>query len=375
MISLYIYSENDLISMQLNLIDIINSITAFLLIIFIIFLVHKGRRKRSNLILALFFFSELIGYIDYFIMFHPEIFKIQSNYLFSALKSSGFLWGPLLFLYIKSLTGKIDLKSFILHFFPFIVSLPGIITISLIVSERTVNYRIIYFIFLLGSLQVFIYNIFSLLLLHRYQKKMRQDVNSQEFVWLKIILAGYIIACFTSQLLLIGISLIHIIHPFWNFITYIIFFIFFSILFYKAMISPYIFIMPENKLKYLSSKLTSDLAQVYLEKITGYMEQEKPYLDTNLTIGILSQELGISEKNISQVINQFRNQHFYDFINSYRVEEAKRLLSGALKSSDTIMGIAFDSGFNSKTTFNVAFKKFTGTSPTGYREQVLKKDH
>ena len=101
------------------------------------------------------------------------------------------------------------------------------------------------------------------------------------------------------------------------------------------------------------------------------MQNRKPYLESDLTLLKLSQQIGISTHNLSQVINEKLDMNFYDFVNKHRVEEAKRLLIDPAKQPLTILAIAEEAGFNSKTTFNSCFKKFTSTTPSEYKRHNL----
>ena len=83
----------------------------------------------------------------------------------------------------------------------------------------------------------------------------------------------------------------------------------------------------------------------------------------------LADKLQFPSYQVSQAINEGMDKTFYDLINDYRVEEAKRLLSGPQSNNYTILSIGFAAGLNSKTTFNTVFKKFTGVTPTDFRKK------
>ena len=99
------------------------------------------------------------------------------------------------------------------------------------------------------------------------------------------------------------------------------------------------------------------------------MEQDKLYRETELTLQQLSDKLQLPTYQVSQAINEGMKRNFYDLVNSYRVEEAKRLLKDRKSMNYTILSVGFDAGFNSKTTFNTVFKKFTGYTPTAFRNR------
>ncbi|KAA2241500.1 AraC family transcriptional regulator [Chitinophaga agrisoli] len=104
-------------------------------------------------------------------------------------------------------------------------------------------------------------------------------------------------------------------------------------------------------------------------RITLVMEQEKLYQETELTLQHLADKLQLPSYLVSQAINEGMNKNFYDLVNGLRVEEAKRLLQDARNKHYTVLSVGFEAGFNSKTTFNTVFKKFTGLTPSVFREQ------
>ena len=96
------------------------------------------------------------------------------------------------------------------------------------------------------------------------------------------------------------------------------------------------------------------------------MEQEKLYRETDLTLQNLADKIQLPSYQVSQAINEGMKMNFYDLVNGYRVEEAKRLLLDEKNKNFTILSVGFEAGFNSKTTFNTVFKKFTGLTPTEF---------
>ncbi len=98
------------------------------------------------------------------------------------------------------------------------------------------------------------------------------------------------------------------------------------------------------------------------------MQNDLLYLEDDLSLKKLSESMSVSENHISETLSQFLDTNFYHFVNKFRVEHAERNL---LSSNKTIAEIAFASGFNSKSTFNTAFKKITGLTPTAFRNQHI----
>src|ERR1700752_3458676 len=119
--------------------------------------------------------------------------------------------------------------------------------------------------------------------------------------------------------------------------------------------------------KYEKSTLTPERSERYLEKLLNLMEKDRPFTDSSLTIQKLAQKLSVPPNHLSQTINERLSQTFSDFINSYRVEEAKRKLIDPAFRHLSILGIAEEVGFNSKSSFNSVFKKHTHMTPSELR--------
>jgi len=122
--------------------------------------------------------------------------------------------------------------------------------------------------------------------------------------------------------------------------------------------------------KYRRSGLDRDSSRMFLEELTRHMNASKPYLDGDLVLPQLAQQLGISPNYLSQIINEQLNLNFYDFINGYRINEAKRLMRDPDQKNINILHIALESGFNSKSAFYTAFKKATSMTPTQFRKSL-----
>lgn len=100
------------------------------------------------------------------------------------------------------------------------------------------------------------------------------------------------------------------------------------------------------------------------------MESEQLYLDPDLSIDDIAELMHISSKELSQTINQSFGRHFFDFVNSYRIEEAKRMLLDS-RNSMTIQEIMYAAGFSSKSSFNTIFKKKTNKTPSQFRQMAI----
>ena len=123
----------------------------------------------------------------------------------------------------------------------------------------------------------------------------------------------------------------------------------------------------EAEKKYKRSGLTDERAGVLHGRLVELMEAKRPYADSSLKLNHLARMAGMSPNHLSQVINEVREQNFYDFVNGYRIEEAKKVILDPDRAEATILSIAYEVGFNSKSAFNAAFKKHTGTTPSQFR--------
>ncbi|WP_395046430.1 helix-turn-helix domain-containing protein [Flavobacterium sp.] len=121
-----------------------------------------------------------------------------------------------------------------------------------------------------------------------------------------------------------------------------------------------------NKEKYIN-KIDEKLVTEIQEKINVLFETRKIYTNPDLTLSILAKELNIRPQLLSQFINDNLNKSFTQFINEYRIDEAKRLLKESTQFK--IDAVGFESGFNSSSTFYSSFKKITGTTPSNYQKR------
>ncbi|NQT27376.1 helix-turn-helix transcriptional regulator [candidate division KSB1 bacterium] len=153
-----------------------------------------------------------------------------------------------------------------------------------------------------------------------------------------------------------------------------------SEVFLTADVSASMHILPEMKSqdavlhsgdKYGKSGLSAERAKQIEQLLLHIMDSDTLYTDPNLTLPQLADRLEVSPHNLSQVINVQLNQNFFDLINRYRIDKVKQDLIDSDKKQYTILAIAFDAGFNSKTSFNTIFKRHIGLTPSEFRKQNL----
>jgi AraC-like DNA-binding protein len=126
-------------------------------------------------------------------------------------------------------------------------------------------------------------------------------------------------------------------------------------------------IKPESKP--VKQRLTEEQSTQLKMQLEHLMQTEKVYLDNELSLPQLAKEMSISTHDLSYLLNEGFGTSFFRFVNTYRVEEAKQLMLSEKHRHLNLLGIAYSAGFNSKTTFNTAFKKETGLSPSEFMKE------
>ncbi|SEP97754.1 helix-turn-helix domain-containing protein [Neolewinella agarilytica] len=302
------------------------------------------------------------------------------------------LLGPLIYLYAKASTQRsfrLQLRDF-LHVTPFLFFL--IIDWDFLVisgPEKYAHYEnlIIRGVYpmpvwerLAKVLVSSVYFLLSIRFIFRYQKHLSATSTSIDRTYSQWLLL------FSSVLLVPLVIIALVAFTQYEVVSVTIFafcFVFFIIVVYAAaLLKPRLFHRFPNQMesesaqeiaqkKYESSNLRESQKEQMVNKLLTYVTTEKPYLEPELTLGQLAEQVDIPSHYLSQIINEKIQQSFGDFINSYRVEKAKAMLTDDNYSHFTIIATAYEAGFNSKTAFYEAFKKFTGSTPSKYRKSLI----
>lgn len=129
-----------------------------------------------------------------------------------------------------------------------------------------------------------------------------------------------------------------------------------------------IFPTPSAKPKTKTSALDENTAKAYMTRLNEFIEQESPFLNPTLTLRSLAEQIEIHPNQLSWLLNEQTGKNFNTFINQLRIEHFKKLVVDANNSHISLIGLAYESGFNSKTVFNTIFKKETGMTPKEYQK-------
>ncbi len=274
------------------------------------------------------------------------------------------LIGPLLRWYVLAMIRpnfKL-LRSYFLELLPFSL----VFIMSFFVTKNWFDSNNKQAIIVFGSVLIFIYLHFMFYILisgrvlqkvKKYYKDGLQTKFQKAIIeWLEVLIIGFIIIWVSYFLNIIEDAVPYIIGP----IMYSIVVYFLSYKVFQLKITD----IDGNVFKANDNKLL-------FHEISKLVTEEKLYLESDVSLSSISKLIGQSSQKTSEIINQCANQNFNDFINYYRVQEAKKLLLDENNKNFTISSIAFDTGFSSLSSFNGAFKKFVGKTPSTYKKSNI----
>jgi AraC-like DNA-binding protein len=372
--------------------DILLIIGVFQALIMASLLVAKKSKATSDYML----FSLILVYgLTLFLAF-VEVYNRGNGFPFPFFIQSStpfiFLHGPLMWFYIRSLTRqKFGFRPLhLLHFLPFLAvllllskSFYWLPSDQKILMETGEVFRSdIFFpvIIVLIAISTQGYNFWGLRMLNRYKRGIESWFSKLEDVdhrWLKhlliisIIFYSIISSLYIADYLLNLMSYDMLQIAGYSFASLFIIFIgFYGYRRGNIFSSPSISIDIEKKaeLNHNTSALDQKEKE-FIDSLLHWMKHQKPYLDPELTLGELASQVNASADYLSEILNGRLKRNFFDFINHYRVEEFKTRCLDQQYHNQKILSIAWDSGFNSKATFNRVFKKVTGLTPGEFQSK------
>ena len=344
---------------------------------------RNGRKWLAWLLLALGIasifhaFNELSFYLDF-----PHLIRLNWGLTL--------IYGPLLFLYVRQLTQdevKLTREDF-LHFSPYLLNLILLLPFFLQEGESKIQildyftaiitrgmdiYRPYYYLLQIGiALWGWNYTLKCLPLLRSYRKRLLAnygDIEKRQLNWMESIVYGFM-----------GLFVLFVISLALNFTTTypdfdheqyfylgsfaLVYWMTFKSVKLEGNMAP-------SQAEVTSSSNTTKLLDVdtkQKDQLLAYMREEKPYLNSELTAVDLAKSLGLTRHQLSQILKEQVGKNFYDFINTYRVDAFKSHLEDPAFSNYNLLGIALESGFKSKSSFNAIFKKVTGMTPSQYKK-------
>lgn len=356
-------------------------INFFLLLI----LITKKGKTLADFILAAWLFFIGIHTILYVLSLQPAS-ESTIHWIVGLSAPFILIHGPFLYLYTAASTNAFSFKkkTWLFHFWPFVVSILTLMPLYLMSAKEKMdlyntggaayqnfNSILLIFIYVTGLIYIFL----SFHLLRKHKKNIGNQFSYEEKInlnWLRYLIYG---------LLVIWIIIIVLKK---NSLIYGSGVVFVTILGYLGIRQVGIFGMNAVSLnnesqpleaeipkkKYANSGITVEQANEIHQQLIQLMETEKFYTEPELSLNILAAKLSVHPNYLSQVINEKEGVSFFDYINTLRVNEFKRLVQEKDQSQFTLISIAYDCGFNSKSSFYKNFKKVTGQSPTDYINQL-----
>ena len=290
------------------------------------------------------------------------------------------LIGPLVLFYVRALTEpEFHLRSRnLVHFILFIlvlgIYLPYYLSHIDTLSDQGISDTTGRIITWIVIVHITLYLFISYRILRTHLKRIKSTFSSIEKVslsWLRVLLGGFFVLWIIALFVEFNGGRDHSMNSFWLLVSLLMYLIGYMGLRQPEIFSPgYLKDMPNrNRKKYEGSTLTQDMATQYLNRLIHFMETQKPFRK-DLTLYHLAKQLSISPHHLSQIINEKLHQNFFEFVNSYRVEEVKRLIADPQTKHFNITTLGLDAGFQSISAFHSTFKKYTGMTPTQFKRSI-----
>jgi AraC-like DNA-binding protein len=363
--------------MKFDLIQIISAIAicqSLLLAIFFIIL-KKGMRLSNILFAFLMVIFSILIFCSLILSGEIPTFKLDFIKIIVMCAQLAFLVGPLFYLYLKALLDpKYSFKKQeLIHVVPFLVFFAFFLYNVLFCYELYVWHA---HVRIFKSSAVLCQNLFYLFLsVYTIRKSgiaipqsLFKMSNDSRINWILILIIGFVIFWLIDlhSFIVLEAGRYYSKCPYKHSLYFISFFVFQNFVLLVILKKAELF----TKLNFSENgKLNDAIKKRYLKKFMRYMDANEPYLDSDISQETIARELNIPIKYLSILITKSYGQNFRDFINSHRIKKSKALFNDShLNGNKTILEIAYSVGFNSKSTFNSAFKKFTGLTPTKYRK-------
>jgi AraC-like DNA-binding protein len=369
--------------------DAVFTIGIFLSFFIAFLLLTKKQKALTDKILAAWVSFIGIHLLSYY-LYHLGYWE-QNPHLIGITAPFPLLHGPMLFLYTRySLlnTKKIMLKDYfhltpvvaaylyMTPFFFFYSAEKKIMVDNGLIDDYSLFSNVLLIAFFVSGIT---YSVLSYKQLNKHKRLLKANFSYEDKInlnWLKYCIWGIGLIFLTGSIIIILREGIGIVFPFnadLIFYTMIVVFIFslgffgirhqdmFSDSTNKQLVKP---LNAKTPAKYQRSGLKVEKAGQIHKKLLDFMNTEKPFLNPKLTLSNLADSIAVSPNQLSQIINQYEQVNFHDFINQYRVEEFIRIARE--NTSYSFLAIALDAGFNSKSSFNGVFKKHKGMTPSQY---------
>lgn len=349
--------------------------------LFFLMLTKKGKNSADRILT-----TWLFAIATHILFFYLRISEQLPPELLGVEMPFPLLHGPFLFLYTRAITGTQNKKPW-LHFIPVLLDYLYLVQYFVMTNEEKILiaqsqgkgfelYVVVKFWAIVIS--GFTYVIASFIRLRNHKRNIVNQFSSTEKVnlnWLSYLIYGLTLIWILVLLpqeepLFIGVVI---------FVFFLGFFGIRQVGIFNTVVTESVVPGEEIKIalpstvekqKYSKSGLTIEMAESLRVKLQTLMENEKLYTQSELSLTELADRLGAQPNHLSQLLNDLEGKSFYDYINHLRIAEFKKLAADPESQKLTIMGLASNCGFNSKSSFNRYFKKVTGQSPSEYVKSI-----
>ena len=369
--------------MDPRLISLFSFLIAFQLLFVGIFLItHPKGNRRNNILLGTIFLLMAWNMGDLTLQVYGVDFKW--NFLMHIDDGFLLLYGPIFYLYARGVIFR-DFRlsgAHLLHLIPYLLLTASLLSFGSLMPETTeeiLSNNLPWQFYSIGAViytHFFVYLGLTYKTLWRYRKIIKNEYSQIDQInldWLSFSLNSFGLLTIIS-LIHNFIALAKNVYVFMVTLILLLIFIFYFVntVILKALRQPEIFagIAKNETSKYLGSNLTPDQIEEYKQQLLALLRTDKPFLNPQVSLSDLSERLSLSSKHLSQVINQSFDKNFFDFINSYRIQEVQKILKESGDDKLTVLEAMYEAGFNSKSSFNTAFKKETGQTPSEFRKMV-----
>lgn len=380
-----------------NILNTITLITIFVMLLLAFFLLTvKAKNKLSNRLFAGFL---LLTTFDLTSFLTGSYFETNLNFEIFRMTIS-LLIMPVFYLYVKAVCySDFQLKpKNLLLLIPFVVAnlvfIPRFYLAtameSISIYEHFKQMPEIRFFYILAELQYAFYIVLVFIILKKYKEIYLENytnANNSSYKWLFQMTVFFLIAhCIVLFKSLIRYTDYNILFNSSNAVIGAIALLISCWFVLKALNNPELFKGVDSNMLLVNEALSmkgiatakepsktpkSPEIALQIELVKKHVIENEPYLEPSLTIQELAKQVSIPVRDLSVLINHHMNQHFFDFVNEFRIQKAMQILKDAEKSKHTVLEILYEVGFNSKSSFNTAFKKHTNQTPTEFRKTSL----
>ncbi|PKL35611.1 MAG: hypothetical protein CVV44_18950 [Spirochaetae bacterium HGW-Spirochaetae-1] len=362
------------------------SIQAFLLCV--VLLVKKNNRRANGFLSLVMLFLAIDAFELY--LGARGLMAAPRPYQLSVIPYS-LIFGPSMFLYVVFLTARLQAfpKKYLLLYGPFAAALAVNMFVLFYGNTFPVPRAVIYVDMAInggGLIFEALFYALSLVLLQKYIGRLKDYFSAIDALKLSFLRVGLIFLILVVSLIFLSLVSDGYVRRQYKLPDVIAVLssvgLGFGIAF-LAMIQPEIFnrvrlmerAVPHEETasgpRYEKLRLPAPEEESHVRKLRAYMTEHKPYLREELTLQDMADELSLSTHHLSMILNIHFKQNFYNFVNSYRIADVKEKLLHPDFKNQNILSIAYSAGFNSKSTFNTMFKKFTGKTPREYRADLF----